>query len=79
MVGKLTNEEFLPTRYIVNFLRRSQNENRQIMAVHLRRLIDAHGCSMARKCREHARYLGVYPNGISRRVNRGTVTLIDYV
>lgn len=75
----MTNEQFLPTRIITMSRYRTQDEQRAIMAEHLRNLIHKFGFDAARKCREHCRYLGIYPTGIARRTKRGVVTLIDYV
>lgn len=75
----MTNEQFLPTRIITMSRYRTQDEQRAVMADHLRNLIRNYGFETARKCREHCRYLGIYPNGISRRSKRGLITLVDYV
>jgi len=75
----MTNEQFLPTRIITMSRYRTQDEQRAAMAKHLRNLIRSFGFDVARKCREHCRYLGIYPTGIARRTKRGVVTTIDYV
>lgn len=75
----MTNEQFLPTRIITMSRYRTQDEQRAVMADHLRNLIRRFGFDAARKCRDHSRYLGIYPSKLSRRTKRGVVTLIDYV